>query len=94
MIVAGLDGIDRDLSPGAPANENLYEWSAQKLRDHGIGVLPQTLGEALDALEADRTICDALGPVVNEFIKLKRMEWLEYMRHVSDWEIKQYVEFF
>ena len=22
------------------------------------------------------------------------MEWVEYMRHVSDWEIKTYLEFF
>jgi len=29
-----------------------------------------------------------------EFLKLKRMEWIEYMRHVSDWEIKTYLEFF
>ncbi|WP_196482897.1 type III glutamate--ammonia ligase [Burkholderia stagnalis] len=94
VIAAGLDGIDRDLSPGAPANENLYEWPAQKLLERGIGVLPQNLGEALDALEADRLIRGALGPVVDEFLKLKRMEWLEYMRHVSDWEIKQYIEFF
>jgi len=57
-------------------------------------VLPQNLEQALDALESDRMICDALGPVANEFLKLKRMEWLEYMRHVSDWELKTYLEFF
>ena len=94
VIAAGLDGVDRELSPGAPANENLYEWSPAKLREHGIGVLPQNLEHALDALESDRLICDALGPVADEFLKLKRMEWLEYMRHVSDWEMKSYLEFF
>ncbi len=31
VIAAGLDGIDRGLSPGQPANENLYEWSPAKL---------------------------------------------------------------
>ncbi len=36
-----------------------------------------------------------LGPeIVDEFIKLKRMEWVEYSRHVSDWEIQRYTEFF
>ena len=29
-----------------------------------------------------------------EFIKPKRMEWVEYTRHVSDWEIQRYTEFF
>jgi glutamine synthetase len=30
-------------------------------------------------------IREALGPVTDEFLKFKRMEWIEYMRHVSDW---------
>jgi glutamine synthetase len=30
---------------------------------------------------------------VAEFVRLKRMEWVDYHRHVSDWEIKRYLEF-
>jgi glutamine synthetase len=29
-----------------------------------------------------------------EFISLKKMEWTEYARHVSDWETTRYLEFF
>jgi glutamine synthetase len=94
VIAAGLDGMERKLDPGVPRNVNLYEWSQAQLTEAGIGLLPQNLSLALDALESDSVICDALGPVSGEFLKLKRMEWLEYMRHVSDWEIKQYLEFF
>lgn len=94
VIAAGLDGVDRKLDPGAPRNTNLYELSDVQLKEAGISLLPQNLGQALDALESDRLICDALGPVSGEFLELKRMEWLEYQRHVSEWEIKQYLEFF
>ncbi|KKW67604.1 glutamine synthetase [Lampropedia cohaerens] len=94
VIAAGLDGIERKLDPGQPRNVNLYEWTEQQLADAGIGLLPQNLGVALDALQADTLICDALGPVAKEFLKLKRMEWVEYQRHVSEWEIKQYLEFY
>jgi len=94
VIAAGLDGIDRKLEPGTPRNVNLYEWSDAQLKEAGIGLLPQNLGAALDALEADELITSALGPVATEFLKLKRMEWIEYQRHVSDWEVKQYLEFF
>ena len=94
VIAAGLDGIDRQLDPGAPRNANLYTWNETQLQEAGIGLLPQNLNAALDALEGDELIRGALGPVADEFLKLKRMEWLEYMRHVSDWEIKQYLEFF
>lgn len=94
VIAAGLDGIAHKTDPGVPRNVNLYEWSEAQLCDAGIGLLPQNLSEALDALEADRVICEALGPVAGEFLKYKRMEWIEYMRFVSDWEIRQYLEFF
>lgn len=94
VIAAGLDGVDREIDPGPPHNSNLYDWSPAQLAQAGIGLLPQNLGDALDKLEADHVICDALGPVAQEFIKLKRMEWLEYQRQVSEWEIKQYLEFF
>ncbi len=37
----------------------------------------------------------ALGAeLAAEFIALKKMEWTEYARHVSDWETQRYVEFF
>lgn len=94
VIAAGLDGIENRMDPGAPRNVNLYEWSEAQLQEAGIGLLPQNLDAALDALEADSLICEALGPVAGEFLKYKRMEWIEYMRFVSDWEIRQYLEFF
>jgi glutamine synthetase len=52
------------------------------------------LKEALDAFEKDDVIKGALGPLANDFLELKRMEWVEYMRHVSDWEVDQYLQFF
>ncbi|HNW79197.1 MAG TPA: type III glutamate--ammonia ligase [Candidatus Competibacteraceae bacterium] len=94
VIAAGLDGIEKDMDPGEPHNMNLYELSPAQLQAEGIGILPQNLHEALTALEGDRVLCEALGPVAGEFLKLKHMEWVEYMRHVSDWEIDSYLEFF
>ena len=38
---------------------------------------------------------DGLGKeLAAEFIALKKMEWTEYARHVSDWETHRYLEFF
>jgi glutamine synthetase len=95
ILAAGLDGIERQLDPGEPANENLYQLSAQEIERRRIGLLPQTLGEAVDALEADAVVKAGLGEALaNEFIALKRMEWIEYSRHVSDWETARYLEMF
>jgi glutamine synthetase len=94
VIAAGLDGIENDLDPGLPHNVNLYELTPAELRAQGIDILPQNLHAALLALEQDSVLCEALGPVSAEFLRLKHMEWVEYMRHVSDWEVKTYLEFF
>ena len=94
IIAAGLDGVDRQLDPGEPQNFNLYELSPAQLAERGIGVLPQNLEQAVAALEADHYVRETLGPVTDEFIKLKRSEWNDYMRHVSEWEVNRYLEFF
>ena len=95
IIAAGLDGVERKLDPGAPNNDNLYTYSAADLKKRGVSVLPQSLKESVDALEIDKVVCDALGSdLAKEYIELKRMEWVEYSRHVSEWELNRYVEFF
>jgi glutamine synthetase len=95
ILAAGLDGIERKLDPGEPANENLYELSPKEIKRRKIGLLPQSLKEAADALEADDVVKAGIGEdLAREFIELKRMEWIEYSRHVSDWETSRYVEMF
>lgn len=95
LIAAGMDGIERELDPGEPLNINLYALSAEERVAQGIEILPQNLGEAINELEADSILTEAIGKeVMGEFIKLKREEWVEYCRHVSDWEVKRYGEFF
>jgi glutamine synthetase len=95
ILAAGMDGVAKKMDPGPPNNTNLYEWSGADLKKAGIGVLPQSLNDALDALEADELICNAIGQdLAEEFLRLKRMEWVEYQRHVSTWEVDRYLEFF
>jgi glutamine synthetase len=48
MLMAGLDGIERGLDPGAPADYDLFEETHRE-----IAQVPGSLTEALDALEAD-----------------------------------------
>ncbi len=95
LIAAGLDGIDRELEAGEPHNVNLYNYTAAQCEELGIGILPQTLNQALDCLEEDGLFAETLGQgIVGEFIRMKRVEWIEYNRHVSEWEIERYAQFF
>ena len=91
LIAAGLDGIDRRLKLGPACTEDLFKLSLTEIRLRGIGVLPQSLNEAVDALQANEVIADALGDTLCEqFCQLKREEWTEYARHVSGWELARY----
>lgn len=95
IIAAGLDGVEKKLDPGTPKNINHYKLSFKDLEDLGIETLPQSLSEAINELEKSSLFHEQFGEAfVKEFIDIKRMEWVEYQRHVSDWEIDRYVEFF
>ena len=95
LIAAGLDGIERGLDPGPDTPDDLFVLSLAQIRERGIALLPQTLGEALDALEADAVVSGALGPTLaREFVALKRDEQLAYARHVSEWEFGRYATTF
>ncbi|MDX2168026.1 MAG: type III glutamate--ammonia ligase [Deltaproteobacteria bacterium] len=94
-LAAGLEGIREGLDPGAPHAENLYEMNERQLAAAGVQRLPRTLGEAVEAFEADPFVERVLGTELrDEFVRYKREEWEEYHQHVSDWEIRRYAQFF
>lgn len=95
LIAAGLDGIDRKLDLPAAHDEDLFALSLAEIQSRRIALLPQSLHEALGALQADAVLTEALGPTLStQFQALKREEWLAYQRHVSDWELQRYAAAF
>ncbi|WP_225332723.1 type I glutamate--ammonia ligase [Halomicrobium urmianum] len=95
LIHAGLDGIERDLDCDDPVRENIYEFDEAKREEYGITTLPSNLGEAVEALQQDEVVQDALGEhVYDNFVEAKTQEYEEYIVEVSDWEIDRYLEKF
>jgi glutamine synthetase len=90
-LYAGLDGIRCRCDPGEPNLGNMYEMTLEQMAQRQIRVLPQSLSEALDELERDTVIQAGLGPIYPEFLRLKRMEWNDYHRQVSTWEVERYL---
>ena len=92
MLRAGLDGIDQKLDPGPPINKNIYRMSHRERRHLRIDELPGNLSEALDELEKDDLVRETLGEHLFEhFVAAKREEWLDYIKHVSPWEVERYL---
>lgn len=91
-IKAGMDGIMHKMEAPAPVSRNLYRMSEGERTQMGIRDLPANLEQALDALEADPVILEALGEEVADwYIEAKRIEWDVYRQQVSQWEIEQYL---
>jgi glutamine synthetase len=95
LLVAGLDGIERELEPPAPVVGDAYRMDD----DHAGTRLPSDLGAALDALEADERLADALGSqLVATFVAMKRFEVERFAEQVgtldpeevSAWELEEY----
>ncbi|TDC65265.1 glutamine synthetase [Micromonospora sp. KC207] len=86
QVVSGLDGIARRMEL-RPPTASPY--------DEAAPLLPRSLGEAVAALEIDEVFRAALGDVVVDwYVHLKRTEYERYLRHVSDWEQREYFGLF
>ncbi len=92
LLHAGLEGIEKGYELEAPMETNLYHLSADERKERGIEALPQTLGEAVDALAASDLMRKALGDhIFPRYIELKRREWDEYRVQLSQWEMDKYL---
>jgi glutamine synthetase len=92
FLLTGLDGIKNKIFPPEPVEENVHTLTSSQRREKQIGELPWNLGEAIDELEKDEVVREALGPAYDRFIFLKRKEWREYGRVVSNWELERYLD--
>ncbi len=77
-------GVRDKLEPPAPLEGYGYD-------PESAPMLPQSLPEALDALEADAELREVLGDYfVTSFVTYKRNEVERFTKHVTDWEFLEY----
>ena len=91
-LAAGLDGIEKGMTPPAEISDNIFDMSRRERRERGIENLPGSLAEAIYEFEHDDVITGALGKhIVNQYISGKEKEWDEYITSVSSWEVGKYI---
>ncbi len=96
LLHAARLGAENELEPPPPQEPGAEPNTVVKI--------PPTLEKALELFEADKELCEALGPeLVTAFAMLKRAEWSRYVKaHPSspettdpvDWELRYYMPFF
>jgi glutamine synthetase len=86
-LFAGLDGIERELEPPEPIEGLIYEQPAAE----ECTPLPRSFDAALEALDADELIKDAMGAdLVGTFLTIKGYELDRAKKYVTDWEFAEY----
>ena len=74
MLMAGLDGVENKIDPGAPLDKDIYGLTPEELA--GVPTMPGSLEEALDNLEADHEFLLKGDVFTQDAIDT----WIEYKR--------------
>jgi glutamine synthetase len=91
-LAAGLDGIEKGLTPPAEITDNIFAMDEVTRKANGIDNLPDSLFDAVEELKKDEVIKDTLGEhVYSQYVAGKLKEWDAFRTHVSDWEISSYI---
>jgi glutamine synthetase len=85
-LIAGLDGIENRIEPGEYYVGDIYAEEPGKFE-----TVPLYMRDAIDELEKDKVLCDALGEeIVQNILSMKRNEEERFRTYVTDWEFKEY----
>jgi len=75
VLAAGMDGVDRELDPGEPTTVDPATLSEEERAERNIRPLPASLDQALNALENDEALIEALGaPLVRTHLAVGRAQ--------------------
>jgi len=83
-LAAGLEGIEQELDPGEPVNENIYSLTKREIKASGVDFLPGTLLHAIEAFEDDELVGEVLGDMKDIYIQQKTLEWEREFYDVHD----------
>lgn len=92
MLSAGLEGIEKRYPLPDPVEENIYHMSEEERKARGIESLPGSLIEAIEITEKSELVKKTLGEhVFTNFIENKKIEWDNYRRQVTGYELETYL---
>src|SRR5262249_44359710 len=92
ILAAGLKGIEEGYEMPPGAEDDVWARTSGEARALGIKPLPQSLDEAISAMERSELVAETLGEhVFDFFLRNKRQEWSEYRRQVTAFELGRYL---
>lgn len=93
MLAAGLDGIEKKMTPPGPVEENIYHLSDKDIVKKSIGSVCGDLPTALKEMGKSSLMRSVLGEHVFKTIYEAGMQaWDEYRMSISQYELDRYLE--
>lgn len=91
LILAGLDGLERGTDPGDPVSVDPADLTAEERERRGIRPLPTSMAEALDQLERDDVLLEAMGDLLGRaYLAVRRSEERTFSEHDAAFEIERH----
>lgn len=92
MLAAGLEGVEKKYELREPVDRNVYEMTEEERKREGIGVLPESLYEAIQLAEESELVRKTLGDhIFFSLIENKKIEWEKYRSQVTNYELEKYL---
>ncbi|MFA5858085.1 MAG: glutamine synthetase, partial [Elusimicrobiota bacterium] len=92
LLRAGLRGLEEKLAVPEPVEENVYDMPLTERKRRKIDMLPGSLYEALQLTEKSQLVKDTLGEhMFTEFVENKKVEWDNYRKFVTNYELEKYL---
>ena len=93
ILMSGLEGIASESDETIPpVYDNIFSLTREQREAQGIANLPENLKDAIKELRADPLMAETLGDhTFNKYTYAKELEWEEYRRLITDWELNKYL---
>ncbi|NEA33520.1 glutamine synthetase family protein [Streptomyces sp. SID13031] len=90
MLAAGLKGIEEGYELPREVEEDVWSLTSRERKALGIKPLPSSLAEAISVMEDSELVAETLGEhVFDFFLRNKRVEWQDYRKQVTPFELNK-----
>ncbi len=94
VLAAGIDGMKKKKDPGEAVHEDIFKMTKSERIKRNIGILPASLGEALEELESDRRFLSPIftADVIDTIIELEKRDQREVSIRPHPYEFDLYFD--
>ncbi len=84
LLMAGLEGIKKEIDPGEPMEIDLFELTLDEIREKGIRQMPHTLREAVEEMLKNKELFKQGNVMTEEFIQT--YQHFKFESEIWPWE--------